>query len=87
MLSMPRISIRGMLAALPHVLKRDLRETQCKVYITDALKAIAENTARIVGGSAPTQRYAEMLDKKRDNRTGEQIAADIITRAGLVVKQ
>ena len=48
-----------------------------RIYVTDALRIVAENTAR----------YADIIDpKKQDNRTCEEITADIVERCGLVVK-
>lgn len=54
--------------------------------MTDALKSIAENTARFGGGSSMSKRYADILrPKPQDNRTGEQIAADVIAKTGIKV--
>ena len=48
-----------------------------RIYVTDALRIVAENTAR----------YADMIEpKKQDNRTCEEITAYIVERCGLVVK-
>lgn len=53
------------------------KEKAYKVYVTDALKAI-------VGASS---RYLDWIDcKPQDNRTGAEIAADIIKKVGLKVK-
>ena len=58
-----------------------------RIYVTDALRIVAENTARYAGGNYIKARYADMIEpKKQDNRTGDEIVADIIKRAGLVVK-
>ena len=57
------------------------------IYVTDALRVVAENTARFASGNYIKARYADMIEpKKQDNRTGDEIVADIIKRAGLVVK-
>lgn len=57
-----------------------------RVYVTDALKCITENTAGLVGGSAMTLRYFDLLHpEKVDTRTGDEIAADVIKNAGLKV--
>lgn len=62
-----------------------------KIYVTDALKNISENTAKCAalasGGSYISTRYADMLKPQAiDVRTGDEIAADVIKKAGLVVK-
>ena len=55
--------------------------------MTDALRFVAENTARYAGGSYIKARYSDMIEpKKRDNRTCEEITADVVARCGLVVK-
>ena len=58
-----------------------------RIYVTDALRVVAENTARFASGNYIKARYADMIEpKKQDNRTGDEIVADIIKRAGFVVK-
>lgn len=60
------------------------RETAYRIYITDGIKCIAENTARYVGGQHLTKRYIDIIDPKpEDERSGDEIAADVITRLGL----
>ena len=55
--------------------------------MTDALRFVAENTARYAGGSYIKARYSDMIEpKKQDNRTCEEITADVVARYGLVVK-
>lgn len=49
-----------------------------RVYVTDALKAIAENTARYVGGGYIKARYADLIEPNiepnpEETRTPEQI--------------
>ena len=57
-----------------------------RIYVTDALRIVAENTARY-GGNYIKARYADIIEpKKQDNRTCEEITADIVARCGLVVK-
>ena len=58
-----------------------------RIYVTDALRVVAENTARFASGNYIKSRYADVIEpKKQDNRTGDEIVADIFKRAGLVVK-
>ena len=59
------------------------KDTAYRVYVTDCLKLIAENTGNI---SLKLRYYDIIQPKKEDNRTGDEIVADIIKRAGLVVK-
>ena len=59
------------------------KDTAYRVYVTDCLKLIAENTGNI---SLKLRYYDIIQPKKEDKRTGDEIVADIIKRAGLVVK-
>ncbi len=48
---------------------------------------LGENTAKQVGGRHLKKRYIDIIDgKKDDGKTCEEIAADVIKRAGLAVK-
>jgi hypothetical protein len=59
-----------------------------RVYVTDALRIVTENTARFASGSYIKARYAEIVEpKKQDDRTCEEITADVVARCGLVVKE
>lgn len=56
--------------------------------MTDALRVVAENTARYAGGSYIKARYSDMIEpKKQDNRTCEEITADVVARCGLTIKK
>ena len=63
------------------------KDTAYRVYVTDCLKLIAENTANISRGQYMKSRYYEIIHPaKVATRTGDEIVDDIIKRAGLVVK-
>ena len=62
------------------------RELVYRIYVTDCLRMMTENTARFAKGNYIKGRYADILkEPMRDNRTGEEIAAEVIKKAGLVV--
>lgn len=64
------------------------REVAYRIYVTDALKALSENTSHLAGGSAMCIRYAEMIHPtKVDARSAKEIADDIINRAGIEVRK
>ena len=63
--------------------KQQVKDTAYRVYVTDCLKLIAENTGNI---SLKLRYYDIINPKKEDTRTGDEIVSDIIKRAGLVVK-
>lgn len=49
-----------------------------RIYASDMLKAIAESL-----GAEVNERYVDLINNDVDTRTGDEIAADIIKRAGL----
>ena len=62
------------------------RDLAYRIYVTDCLRIISENTAKMGGGSYIAAKFADIINPKPvDNRTGEEIAADIINRAGIEV--
>lgn len=57
-----------------------------RIYVTDCLMYLNRSVSEQYGGSYKTIRYAEMVaPQKQDNRTGDEIAEDIIRRAGLKI--
>ena len=62
------------------------RDLAYRIYVTDCLRIISENTANICGCSYITAKFADIINPKPvDNRTGDEIAADIIKLAGIEV--
>ena len=62
------------------------RDLAYRIYVSDCLRIISENTAKMGGGSYITAKLSDIINPKpADNRTGEEIAADIIKRAGIEV--
>ena len=66
------------------------QEKLFRCYVTDALKNINEIVAKLYGGYQMNVRYHDLLPETKakdneDNRTGDEIALDIIKRAGLKV--
>ena len=70
-----------MISALPFAIKRIIQDEIYCIYITDALKTISENTAALSGGSHVSKRFYDILHPTKaeiDNRTGDEIANDVI---------
>lgn len=67
--------------------RREQEDKAYRIYVTDALRLISENTASSVGGKYITARFADVIapPKEEDNRTCEEITAEIIARCGLVL--
>lgn len=67
-------------------MKERQREDLYREYITDCLQNISENTAKQSGGAYVSARFADLLKPKPvDNRTAEQVVADVARAAGLEV--
>ena len=64
-----------------------VEERNYKIYITDVLKMIAENTAKVYGGNVPKKRYAELIEHKpvEKEKSAEEIIADVNERCGLTM--
>lgn len=56
-----------------------------RIYLTDALKQAVENVSKFAGGGVMSKRWFDLF-KPVDNRTGEQVAADVVRNAGLTLK-
>lgn len=66
--------------------EREGKEQSYRVYVTSTLKMIAESVSKYGGGSYPMQTWAEIIEPKPvDTRTGNEIVADIISKAGLTL--
>ena len=56
-------------------LKKKTKEEAYRIYVTDALMVIAENTSRFNGGREMTMRYADLISEEKPE---ERTEADII---------
>ena len=62
------------------------RDLAYRIYVGDCLRIIGENTAKMGSGSYIIDKLADIINPKTvDDRTGEEIAADIIKLAGIEV--
>lgn len=59
--------------------KQRQEEKLLRVYITDTLKAIAENTRRLAGGYSITNRFYDLAYTKR-TKVSDESADEIILR-------
>ena len=74
LLAAPKISAGGLIRLLP-------------IYTAECLRTMTENTAKFAGGSFVQAKYSDLIDPKpQDNRTCEEITAEVVKRCGLVVK-
>ena len=62
------------------------RDLAYRIYVTDCLRMVTENTAKMSKGAYTAARFYDIINPKPvDNRSGNEIAADIIKRAGIEV--
>lgn len=64
-----------------------MEEKAYRIYVTDTLKNINACLAHTFSGTVMSQRFAELLDIRREpEKTGDEIAMEIIKNAGLKVR-
>lgn len=87
LISYPRsISARAVNATIGYKIKQDFEMELHREYMAKCARICTENTAKISGGSYIGLEYSKILHQKpKDNRTAEEIAADIIKLAGIEV--
>lgn len=64
------------------------RQETYKIYVSDVLRILAENTAKIVGGGYIKKRYIELMEPekcKKDNRSAQEIIDDVVNKSGIKV--
>jgi hypothetical protein len=62
------------------------RDLAYRIYVADCLRMATENAAKMSQGSYTAVRFYDIINPKPvDNRSGNEIAADIIKRAGIEV--
>lgn len=65
------------------VFQKRAEEKMYRMYVTDALKAITENTARRETTTILSKRFVELISETEPEKTGDEIAEEVIKRAGL----
>lgn len=76
----PRLRPRAIINVLPSVIKQIEHEELFRVYVCECLQLAPQN-------KYVTARYADLIKpQKVDKRSAEEIAADIITKAGLTLE-
>ena len=62
------------------------RDLAYRIYVTDCLRMATENTAKMSQGSYTAVKFYDIINPKpKDERSGEEIVAEIINKAGLEV--
>ena len=79
-------SVKTILLTINERIKVNIENEVFKSYIAECLRTLTENTAKISGGSYINAKFSDIINPKpKDNRTGAEIAAEIIKKAGLEV--
>ena len=66
--------------------KRQQEELAFRIYMTESIRLLTENTARFSGGSVIKERYYDIVNRKHEyeeEKSGDEIVRDIVTRAEL----
>lgn len=64
---------------------REQKDEAYRVYVTDALKVVAENTAKYAGGGYIKTRYIDIIDPPpEETRTGAEIVAQMKAKLGQI---
>lgn len=83
---MPKMRVRAYIVALPIAIKERDVENAWKAYAGECLRLMTESTAKMGGGSYIQAKWADIINPKPiDERTGEEIVADVIKNAGLTL--
>ena len=62
------------------------RDLIYRIYVTNCLRIITENTAKQAGGNYMTAEYTDLIHpKKKDDKTGNEIVAEFIESSGIKV--
>ena len=62
------------------------RDLAYRIYVTDCLRMVTENTAKLSQGSYTAVKFYDIINPNpKDERSGEEIVAEVINKAGLEV--
>lgn len=79
----------SIISVLPDIIMEQYEAERYRAYLYECIRIIGENTAGLVkeGKYLPTT-YDEVIHPKpQDNRTAEEIVADVVKKAGLEVRK
>jgi len=66
--------------------KRESKDEAYQGYIAEVLRLLGENAAVLAHGSYIQSKWTDLIkENKQDNRSADEIAEDIIRRAGLSI--
>ena len=63
------------------------RDLAYRIFVSEGLRMLTENTAKMVQGAYLTVNFLDIINPKpKDERSGAEIASDVLTRAGIEVR-
>lgn len=75
------------MSTILYVIKQDTEHRIFENYITECLRNITENTAKMSGGNYISIKYHDIINPpKKETRTAKEIVEDVCSRAGIEVK-
>lgn len=73
---------------VPIRLERERRDEAYRIYLTDTLKIISENTAKL-GGNAVSIRFYDIIHggtNQKAEKTSEEIISELVRKGGIKIK-
>lgn len=68
-------------------LRREREEELYRSYLAETVRLAGEDIARLTGGQYLAKSWSELISPEMpDERSGDEIAADVIRKAGLKLK-
>ena len=63
------------------------RDLAYRIFVSEGLRILTENTAKMAQGAYLTANFLDIINPKpKDERSGAEIASDVLTRAGIEVR-
>lgn len=66
-------------------IQKDNEEHLYRIYVTDALQGIADNTSVVHGGYRFKNRWVDIINHNVDARSADEIVEDVLKKSGLEV--
>ena len=78
---------KAILTALPYKIRQDSEDDFWRKYLAECARILTENTAKLSKGGYINAKYGDVVSPKPKvpERSGDEIFADIVARAGLEV--
>lgn len=87
LLRAPKISAVGLIRLLPLLLQNEQKKLTYQMYVSECLRIITENTAKLSGGEYIRQKYQDIVNPRhQETKSCEEITAEVVKKCGLVVK-